>query len=254
VDYSPLAYAEFERGLRDYGRFWSRLGIKPPIAGRVVADVGCGHGAMCFRLARDGAARVVGIDPNAGSVGFARDRLEQNYIEHRNRIEFHLGELEDFDPAVRFDYIVSKDTFEHVAYLGRLMEVVRARLKPGGLLMTGFGPLYNSPLGDHKGAEAGLPWGHLLFKEEWLVKRLNQRHSRELKSLRDLGLNGLSRAEYRRIFDRSGLERVLYKTNRSEGSSPAVRLVYGLAQALGGIPALREYLTLNIFAVLRKPA
>ncbi|MCX7021087.1 MAG: class I SAM-dependent methyltransferase [bacterium] len=253
MDYSPLAYAEFERGLRNYERFWSRLGIKPPLADRVIADVGCGHGAMCFRLARDGAVRVVGIDTNASIIGFARDRLEENFSEYRNRVEFHLGGLEDFDPAVRFDYIVSKDTFEHVEDLGRLLVEIRVRLKPGGLLLLGFGPLYNSPLGDHLGAEIPIPWGHLLFREEWLVRRLNERHSRELKSLRDLGLNGLSSADYRRLFDRSGLECLQYRTNRSKGSTPAVRLIYGLALALSGIPELREYLTLSIFAVLRKP-
>ncbi|HDR06143.1 MAG TPA: class I SAM-dependent methyltransferase [Candidatus Coatesbacteria bacterium] len=254
MDYSPRAYAEFERGLKGYARFWSRLGRKPPLAGRAVADLGCGHGAMSLCLARDGAVRVVGIDTDAGVIAFARDMLEREFGAYRDRVQFHLGELGELDPGARFDYVVSKDTFEHVAELGRLLEEVRLRLEPGGLLLTGFGPLYRSPFGDHRGAETGIPWGHLLFDERWLVARLNRRHSRELESLRDMGLNGLACADYRRLFDESGLETVLFRTNRSAGSAPLVRLAYGAALALSGIPALREYLTTSIFAVLRKPA
>jgi SAM-dependent methyltransferase len=252
MNHTPLAYSEFERGLGEYGRFWDRVGVKPPLKGRSVADVGCGHGAMCFRLAGDGVARVVGIDTNAGVIAFAREQQAERFPDRAGTVVFHHGELADLDETMTFDYIVSKDTLEHVADPAGLLEDVRLRLKPGGCLFLGFGPLYNSPQGDHGGAEVPLPWGHLVFDERRLVARLNERHDRSLTSLRDLGLNGLSYDAYVRILSRCGLRTIRRTANRSSGSRPVVRLIYGLALALSGVPALREYLTINVYAVLQK--
>lgn len=253
MDFTPRAHSEFERGLRHYVRFWCRLGIKPPLAGMTIADLGCGHGSMCFRLARDGAARVVGIDTNAGVIEYARCQLAENYPDFRDKIHFHHGEFAAYDSAVSFDYVVSKDTFEHVNDPGRLLDDIRRRLKPGGLLLLGFGPLYNSPLGDHHGAEIFLPWGHVLFNENWLVTRLNRRRTNKIKSICDLGMNGLSYETYKRLLAQCGLTLIHRAVNRGEGSGLIVRLIYRLFLALSGIPALCEYLTINLYAVLRKP-
>lgn len=47
--------------------------------------------------------------------------------------------------------------------------------------MVGFAPLYHSPYGDHKRTEALMPWGHLIFPENFLIKRLNKRNGSGLK-------------------------------------------------------------------------
>ena len=91
-----------------------------------------------------------------------------------------------------------------------------------------------------------------MYNENLLVTRLNNRHDRSLTSLRDLGLNGLAYDSYRRMLNRCGLRMIRCAVNRSNGSRPIIRLAYGLASALSGIPTLREYLTINIYAILRK--
>lgn len=251
--YTKLAYAQFEAGLRDYDLFWRRLGYKPPIRGGIFADVGSGHGSMCLRLAEEGARRVVGLDINASNTAFAHDMLCERYPELAGQVEFHQSRLEELEPTECFDYIVTKDTFEHVDDPAGLLDEIVRRLRPGGLLLAGFGPLYNSPRGDHGGAEVRLPWGHLIYDETRLVGRLNQRHDRSLTSLLDLGMNGLAYAEYRRLFRESGLEPLRWRINRGDGSSLSRRAVYALSRGLAGLPALRDFFVFNIYCVFRKP-
>lgn len=250
--YTKLAYAQFEAGLRDYDIFWRRLGYKPPIRSGIFADVGSGHGSMCLRLADEGARRVVGLDINASNTAFARDMLSERYPELDGQVEFHQSRLEELEPTERFDYIVTKDTFEHVDDLAGLLAEIERRLRPGGLLLAGFGPLYRSPRGDHGGAEVRLPWGHLIYDETRLVGRLNRRHDRSLTSLLDLGMNGLAFKDFHYLFRTCHLEPLCWRINRGDGSSLPKRFLYAFARAMAGSPVLREFLVFNVYAILRK--
>jgi ubiquinone/menaquinone biosynthesis C-methylase UbiE len=87
---------------------WSRLAgevfldwISPP-PGQSWIDIGCGNGAFTELLARRGApAAILGVDPSAGQLGFARARLAADIARFEQGDAMALpGENDGFDAAV----------------------------------------------------------------------------------------------------------------------------------------------------------
>jgi 2-polyprenyl-3-methyl-5-hydroxy-6-metoxy-1,4-benzoquinol methylase len=79
------------------------LGCRP-IEGKTVLDVGCGPGHYGVALAREGAARVVMLDPANEMLSLARDRARAAGVVER--CEFVHGGFDDFRPREEFDYCV----------------------------------------------------------------------------------------------------------------------------------------------------
>jgi SAM-dependent methyltransferase len=239
----------FNRGIVENPRFWSRFGGQPDFADADVADFGCGHGSLCIGIALAGARRVIGFDLDGQRIDFATANLLQNYPQLRDRVEFRQQDVREA-PEAGFSYFVSKDTFEHVLELDQILAAMRARLRPGGRIYAGFGPLWNSPWGDHRRTRIGIPWGHVIFSEPYLIRRLNHRNAAahvRVASIYDLGLNKLAVADYRRLFCDSGLRIVSCRVNAS--SRPISRL-FSLLRA---VPLLQEYASHNLYCILEKP-
>ncbi len=242
---ADLAY--FARGADENPRFWARLGGKPNLSGAAVLDLGCGHGSLAIDIAQAGAQRVLGLDLNAGLVEFAAENLHAHYPGLGAVVTFRYQDIRE-TPEAAFDAIVSKDTFEHVFELDQVLAAVAARLRPGGRLYAGIGPLWHSPFGDHGRTRMGLPWAHAVLPEAYLIRRLNRRWRTPVTSIYDLGLNKLALADYLRLLRASGLNVVSLRVNAS--SHPLSRL-FSLARHL---PGLGEYLAHNLYCILEKPA
>ena len=138
LDKSELEY--FKHGFAELEKFWKRFGGKPNLNATFL-DVGCGHGAVCIDLANLGAKKVIGVDIDPVRIEFARNNLNLNYPELADRVEFYQIDLKDFDNYEQFDYIISKDSFEHIINLRSMIEEMKKRLKPGGFVYAGFGPV-----------------------------------------------------------------------------------------------------------------
>ena len=106
-----------------------------PVEGAAVLDAGCGEGYVARQLARQGAARVEGVDVSGEMVAAARAR------EARDRlgIVYHHGDARDlgrfadgsFDLAVAvflFNYLDRAGTATAMREIGRV-------LRPGGRLV-----------------------------------------------------------------------------------------------------------------------
>ena len=243
---SQAALDTFNRGARENPRFWSRFGHMPDFTGARVVDLGCGYGRMCVDVARAGAAKVVGIDIVPEYIDFAAENVRQNFPDLAGRIEFKAIRLDDYAEG-DFDYFISKDAFEHISDLPGLLAEMKKRLRAGGRIYAGFGPLWHAPHGDHFEARIYLPWGHLIVPESLIVKRW-RKLKKPYRSLKDMGMNMMSLADYVRVFERCGLRIVSFRTNRS--ANPMAKVLSLLAV----IPALREYCTFNIFCILEKEA
>ncbi len=244
----PADVAYFDRGIEANPRFWARFGKAPAFAGATILDVGCGHGSLVVDMAAAGAQRVVGLDLNARLIDFATTYVNSRRPDLSGRVAFHCVDLEDYDGG-NFDLIVSKDSFEHILDLGGMLAAMRSRLRPGGRVYAGFGPLYHSPFGDHDAVRppVPVPWVHLMLGDRRVLARVNRRRRQKVSSIQDLGLNQLALSDYKRLFADSGLKVVWFATNRT--SKPSGK-VFG---AVGRLPLLAKYFTFNIYCILERP-
>ena len=235
----------FNKGQVDNPKYWQRIGGKPNFKDAVVIDLGCGHGSLCIDIALSGARRVIGLDLNSRLVNFANENLKLNYPQLVSAVEFRLQDIRE-TPEADVDYFVSKNTFEHVIGLEQVLAEMKKRLKPGGYIYAGFGPLWNSPFGDHYRTKIRLPWGHTLFTERFLVNWHNRFATKKVTSIQDLGLNALSLAEYKRIFNMCGMKIVYFQVNVNK------HFISRLFSLIKKIPFLEEYFSHNIYCILQK--
>lgn len=98
-----------------------------------VLDAGCGTGRVAVRLAATGHD-VTGVDLDAGMLAVARDRAPQ--------IAWHTADLATLDLGEHFDVVLCAGNVVPLAAPGTEPAVVArmaAHLRPGGLLVAGFG-------------------------------------------------------------------------------------------------------------------
>ncbi len=233
--------------LREFenSKFWHRLGGKPSLNGACVLEIGCGYGVLCVDAALSGARSVVRLDISSQRIQVAREYVREKYPQLKDIIKFEVMSLEDY-PLSTFDCILSKNAFEHIIGLDKILTEMKNRLKPGGRIYVGFGPLYNSPFGDHGVAKMLIPWGHLFVKESIIIRKLNCKREIKIKSIYDLGLNKLYFSDYLRIFNEAGLSIIYFQTNQSNN------LILKVFSLISKISFLKEYFTQNIYCIFRK--
>jgi SAM-dependent methyltransferase len=130
------------------------------IRGRTIIDFGCGAGMEAVEMARCGAAKVIGLDIQAGLLEQARSRAEAHYVSDRCTFASTTNE--------RADIIISKDAFEHYADPEAIIRLMASLVKPDGFILASFGPIWLHPYGGH--LFSVFPWAHLLFSEDSLIR------------------------------------------------------------------------------------
>jgi 2-polyprenyl-6-hydroxyphenyl methylase/3-demethylubiquinone-9 3-methyltransferase len=99
-----------------------------PLAGRRVADVGCGAGLLAEPLARLGAD-LTGVDAAAENIEAARAHALGQGLE----IDYRVGGVEAL--AGPYDLITAMEVVEHVADVTAFLAGLGANLAPDGLLV-----------------------------------------------------------------------------------------------------------------------
>ncbi|MBS0197009.1 MAG: class I SAM-dependent methyltransferase [Planctomycetes bacterium] len=110
------------------GRWYRREALKRSglSSGMAVADVACGTGLVAREAVRilGGTGRVVGIDPSAGMLKFASDRI---------KIDARVGTAESIpDSDGAFDFVSMGYALRHVEDLVIAFREFHRVLKPGG--------------------------------------------------------------------------------------------------------------------------
>lgn len=241
----PAALAYFESQMDETREFWARFGAKPDFRAVRALDLGCGHGALSLDMAKSGAA-VLGLDLDTKRIAFARGNLQARFPELKDRVRFEPTDLVRLAPVEEFDLIVSKDTFEHLEHLDQELRAIRQALRPGGRVWAGFSPLYFSPRGDHTRAGLRLPWLHVALPEFLVLAAASHHRGHPVRSLADIGLNGMTPQEFRSTVSRTGLRIVSIRYNA--GDKWRLRALAKLRR-LGWV---EKYATVGVYCVLAR--
>ena len=102
-------------------------------AGMTVLDVGCGIGGGAFYMAKQYGARVHGLDLSSNMLALAEERRKA--ASAAELVTFMQGDILTFTPPVLYDRIYSRDVFLHIHAKAQLFQVLKAGLKPGGILL-----------------------------------------------------------------------------------------------------------------------
>jgi len=225
--------------------FWARSGGRPDFTGQRILEVGCGHGALSVDMALNNAT-VIGVDLNKWRVDFANELVKKRYPEVAARVQFMATAVQDLPMDEPFDYVVSKDTFEHVDDLDDLLESIYQLLKPGGFLIAGSTPLYWSPKGDHGRTGLRVPSLHAVLPTPVVLSAASRHQGYPVSSLSDIGLNGYTPKQYRRIFDLSKFEQVQIAYNQGKRVSRVLN-------SFRGINGLEKFVTTGFYLRFRRP-
>lgn len=116
-----------------YERFRLALEAAGDVRGRSVLDVGCGPGHYLVAFARQGAARIVGVDLSPRMLELARGLLEREGVVDRCRLL--EGDFLALDFPERFDVALAMGVFD---YLRQPVPFLRkmARVASGTVLAT----------------------------------------------------------------------------------------------------------------------
>ncbi|HYJ81010.1 MAG TPA: class I SAM-dependent methyltransferase [Longimicrobiaceae bacterium] len=272
IDYHLLRPLCHSRGLRtsgevtdarpqDRGELLGFLGYfegRVDLRGKSVLDVGCGTGEMVMEAAQLGAARAVGVDLLPRWIALARERVEGR-PELRERVDFVCADIHAWEPAERFDVVISRTAFEHIHDPGPFLHRLVQFLAPGGMFATLWQP-FHGPFGDHLGGffRVRIPYRGVLFNERALL-RLRAEFFRPGDPVErwgdiDIGMNRLRYSEFVRLCRETGLEIVLLRPNLTPRHRRLLRPLMRLSDALGRIPIVRDYVAAAPIALLRRPA
>lgn len=100
-----------------------------PLGSKAFLEVGCGEGNFALALKERDGAEAWGIEMDEESGGLAKQRLDRVLLGDINIL---LKEL----PDKYFDAIIFNDVLEHLYDPYALLENLKAKLKPGGVILS----------------------------------------------------------------------------------------------------------------------
>jgi SAM-dependent methyltransferase len=216
----PSAYMEAEaltthevaKAPESVGRYLEELGRRDVD----VLDFGCGWGGETLWLA-ERVRSVIGTDVDATSLAQADRALQES---GRTNCRFVLGTASI--PNASIDAIFSTDTFEHVQDLPAVFADLFRVLRPGGVLISRWGPLFYSPFGYHLRWACQVPYAHLVGGLD-AVRALRLARAPQISdahSWRELGLNQRVFADYQRAARGAGFTLARFRPLAVKGLTP----------------------------------
>jgi SAM-dependent methyltransferase len=92
-------------------------------------DLGCGHGRLPEMLSPFEWKRYLGLDKSVEAV-------KQASARGFNNAEFQVGDFEEFEPAEKFDFIVSSGSIHYAADAGTLLKRLSKSLTTNGIIIV----------------------------------------------------------------------------------------------------------------------
>ncbi len=226
----------------------------PVDAGLRYLDMGCGSGEFTVALAKMGVRHITGVDFLPRFAESARANARAAGVEDQVKIVCH--DLRTWEPDHKYDILLSFDSFEHIDTPRPFMERMADFLAPGGRAVLAFGPMFQSPYGDHMWDffKVEVPWRGVLFSEDAMlrVRREFFRPTDPAQRYQDIagGLNLMRYSEFLEHARATGWEFEFLRTNAFL-DNPALR---GVSNAVTSLPVVKDYFVHNVYAVLKRAA
>lgn len=156
-----------------------------PLAGREIADIGCGEGIMALGLFRRvQPSRLVGFDivPVSPDHLLARAQQERATASMPSELEFRTSTPTGIPAGDgEFDFVYSWSAFEHIEDPVGVLQEIRRILRPTGHFFLQLWPFHRSAKGSHLWDWFPEDFHHLLENERETVGKLaaSDRHSPE---------------------------------------------------------------------------
>lgn len=197
------------------------------LADKQVADFGGGTGYYSEAFRRAGARSIV-IDAGFDEIGLHGRRADQAVVAYAER-----SPLADESVDIAF----SSNLLEHVADLAHVSDQIARVVRPGGYIVLSY-TIWLGPWGGHETS----PWHYLGGHRA--AKRYRRKHGKSPKNVYGQSMYAASVAHGLR-WARSRTDLILVE-KRPRYLPPWTRFILH-------IPVLREFVTWNLWLVLRKP-
>ncbi len=198
--------------------------------------VGCGSGTEINWISK----RVTTLT----AVDVSEEAIEASTLKSKDLANVKCHLLKDKLPCAdnSIDVIFMHNVCEHIIDLEYWFSEYFRVLKPNGIFINRFSPLFYSPFGAHMIDALKIPWGHLIFGLQTNLNVRNKYYPGELKasSWADIGLNRVTMSKYKKMIQRSEFDVKFFSYNTS------------MNIPLGWIPGLRNLFILEIINILTK--
>jgi SAM-dependent methyltransferase len=230
-----------------------RLGGRLPIAENLTyCDVGCGEGGMTLALATLGAQLVTGIDVTPRGIVTAVTNSKR--LQLNTRVQFICTDVHSWVPQTKYDVVLSHEALEHIQEPEKFLSRLRTLVKPAGVVVLAFGPLFRCPFGDHMDGffRIPIPWRGVLFSEQAILRLRRERFRPTDTATRyqDItgGLNLMRYSEFLKCATYLGWTFEFLSVNPQ---LKKFKLIYSLSNALSGTPHVQDYVAGSVYAVMR---
>jgi len=164
-----------------------------------------------------------------------------------------------------FDYIYSIDCFEHISGLDAAFNEMYRILRPNGILISKFGPIWSSPVGHHTWIQHNdklwhfndnifNDWYQLAYAKEDFIKILTDQYSEEIVKKFAIyiydsnDINRLVDSDYLNIIKKSGFTPILILSTK-KGEKPEEKLKNKIRTRY---PQIKNLNTTNYLIILSK--
>ncbi len=247
-----LDVAEAEARLRKWN---ARLCGRIPISRELrYLDIGCGHGDLTLAFVLAGCRDVTGIDVTPRNIERARTYSEQLGVSEQ--VNFECADVHQWDSPRQFDVALSHEVMEHMPEPRRFLDRLGQLVRPGGIALFAFGPLFHSPFGDHMNSffRLRIPWRGVLFSEKAILRlrREQYRPSDPAETYQQIlgGLNLMRYSEFLRYVAETGWETETLLVNPQ---FKRIRPLHWLSGCLVRIPVVQDFFAASVYAILRRP-
>jgi SAM-dependent methyltransferase len=216
-------------------------------------DVGCGYGDLTVTLMRAGAKNVTGVDIVERHIEGARASTQA--AGEVFRPNFICADINAWRPDALYDVVISNEALEHIAQPDQFIQNLPHLVKPDGVVLLAFGPMFHSAVGDHllEFFRFQVPWRGVLFSEKALMRLRREffRPNDPAERLQDMvaGLNLMRFSEFMAYVNKAGFDMPFLSINPQLKVIPPL---HWISECLRRIVVIQDYFVVSVYAMLKR--